>query len=113
MVQVTAERVGRARNVRGLAPAHLQLAGHADHQLGGEGAAVGGLVQLQRLRCRVEGARGPVPRVRGAGRRHGRRRYGIRAQVRRARRAVADAGDGRRERGCERLGHAELGRAMG
>ena len=34
MVEVAAQRIERARDIRGLAAADLQLAGHADHQLG-------------------------------------------------------------------------------
>lgn len=67
MVKITTQRLRRARDVCGLVAADLQLAGHADHQLGGKGALVGRLVLVQRLGRRVEGARRAVSRFCGAG----------------------------------------------
>ena len=113
MVQVGDEWVGRARGVRGLAAADLQLARHADHQLGREGAPVGRLVQLQRVRRRLEGPRRPLPGLRGPRRRHGRRRRRLRPALRRPERRLAHDADGRRERRRQRPRRPELRRPVG
>lgn len=112
LVQVAEQRLGRARHLRRLAALHLQLARHAHHQQRREGAALGRLVQLLGERRRVEGARGAVPRVRGAGGRHGGRRHRLRPQVHRAQRRVARHGHGRRERRGQRARGAQQRRAL-
>ena len=61
----------------------------------------------------MEGARHFVSRVRQSGGRHGGRCDGFRAEVCRAGRAVAGAGDGRGKLGVELFGRVEHGCVVG
>lgn len=106
MVQEPAQRVHDPRHLRGLAALHNQQPGYADHQQRREGEAVSRQLQLLRVGRRVEGPSRTVPRLRGPRGRDGRRRHGLRAQVRRPRRELADDGDGRGEHHCEFAGWA-------
>lgn len=113
VVEVAAQHVGCARNLHRLAALHLQLARHAHHQLGREGAAVGRLVQLLRVGRRLEGPRRAVPGLRRPRRRHGGRRRRLRPQVRRPAGRVAHDGHGRREHRRQRPRRPLLRRLVG
>jgi len=115
LVQILPQRLHHPRRLRRLAALHLFGSGHARDQQHREISPLLRVLQLHgvSIERRVEGARHFVSRVRQPGGRHGGRCDGFRAEVRRAGRAVAGAGDGGREFGGEFFGWIEYGCVVG